>query len=394
MKLTFDSRQLADAVAWTARYAKPTTPVPILSGLLFQPMPPDVDCDTGQPNAAGAANWTVTGYDYDHCATAALEPYVYDGEPERFVLHGRWLATLLGKLGKGDVQLVVDDGVATITSGRGRWTMPCMAAGEYPELPTDPPCIGSVPAADLRGALERVSYAVGDDGVGLPELTMVCLGAADGQLELVSSDRFRVARAYLSWFAGDVEPFLVDADVVRQMLPDSSTDATLLFDPKTQLHGVACGNRVLVSRGMDAGKFPPVGKFFETPLTGVVAVNRAELLQVLDQATVCGEPKTKVLLAFDSEQRSLTLETQDAEMSTASSVEIDATANYTGHSAMRAGYLRDVLKVLDTEYVQIGLVSIEGAIKPVQLTGAEDDDVSEWVPDTTHQHLLVPVRYQ
>jgi DNA polymerase-3 subunit beta len=388
VKLTFKADQLAAAVTWTARYAKPGHQVPILSGLLFQPLETDED---------GGYAWTVTGYDYDHCATAALEPTnleplgVDDNLPERFVLHGRWLASLVAKL-RGEVTLVVDDGQAVITSGRGRWTMPCMAAGEYPDLPADPPSIGTVAADALRPALEKVGVAATRDDV-LPVLTTACVTANDGHLEIACTDRYRAARVFLTWLHKDMDPFLVDPAEFGQMLRDVNGEASILYDPDTNLTGIACGDRVLVSRGVD-GKFPPVAQFFESPVGVHVTVSRAGLLEVLEQATVAADAATAVVLDFNADNRSLTLEAKVDVLSSDSSVEMDAAASATGWAAVKGAYLRDALRTIDTEYVTLGFKDEDGKQKPVQVTASGDDEPCEWVPDTTHQQLIMPIRYQ
>jgi DNA polymerase-3 subunit beta len=376
MRLTFDAKQLASAVTWTARYANPRHQVPILSGLLFQP--------------ADEGDWTVTGFDYDHCATAMLEPETAAGPFDRFVLHGRWLATLVSKL-TGNVTLDIDNGVATITSGRGRWQLPCMAAGEYPKLPEDPASIGTVPAGELRAALARVAFAVSRSDA-VPGLTMACLSSADGHLEIVATDKYRISRTFLPWLHKDQDPFLIDPEAFSQMLPDTREEAALLFDPDTLMTGVACGDRVLVSRGMDE-RFPAVGPFFDRPPTVLCTTNRDALLGALEQATLTADPLTPVVLEWNTEDGSLGLEAKDQQLSSAGSVEIDAHATEDGWSAIKLQYLRDALKIGDSEYVTLGFAGANGAAKAVQLASSEDEDAVEWVPDTTHQQMIQALRF-
>jgi DNA polymerase-3 subunit beta len=388
MKLTFKAAQLAAAVTWTARYAKPGHQVPILSGLLFQPLEP-INCDDSDADACG---WTVTGYDYDHCATAALEPSVFDGEPERFVLHGRWLASLVAKL-RGEVTLDIDNGVATITSGRGRWTMPCMAAGAYPDLPSDPPSIGAVQAATMRSALANVGYATHkDDGI-LPELTMACVTSTADHLQVAVTDRHRISRVFLPWRDKPDYRFLIDPDMFGATLPDSGVEAALLLDPDNGMTGVACGDRVLVSRGINDAKFPPVASFFERPVNALVTANRSALLDALEQATLTAEAKTLVLFEFDADSRSLTLEAHDKVLSSAGSVEIDAHVTVTGWSALSLRYIRDAVKAVATGYVTLGFEVTDGSPKPMHITSSDDDTATEWVPDTTHQQVIMSLKY-
>lgn len=389
MKLTFKADQLASAVTWTARYAKPHSNTPILSGLLFEPLG-NVDCESGEDVDAGS--WTVTGFDYDHCATSVLRPHVYDGDGERFILHGRWLASLVAKL-RGEVTLDVDDGVCTITSGRGRWTLPCMSTVDYPAMPEPPPVIGSLPAGDLRAALAKVEYATFNDATVLPELTMACLSTADGHLEVAATDKYRISRTLRSWFDKDQDPWLVDAAAFMQMLPDASDEATLLYEPDTLMTGIACGDRVLVSRGREA-KFPKTQPFFDRPLPVVVTVRRDDLLEAIEQAAAGADVKTPMALAFDADNRSLTLEANDTHLSASSSVEIDAYATDTGWAAVKFEYLRDAVKTLDSEYVAFGLEAPVGTVRPIQLAGTNDAEATEWVPDTTHQQLIMPIRYE
>lgn len=388
MRLTFDAKQLAAAVTWTARYANPRHQVPILSGLLFQPLEP-INCDGSDDDACG---WTVTGYDYDHCATAALEPAVFDGERERFVLHGRWLASLVAKL-SGNVTLDIDNGVATITSGRGRWQLPCMAAGEYPELPADPPSIGTAQAANMRSALAHVGYATHkDDGI-LPELTMACVTSTADHLEVAATDRHRISRVFLPWRDKPDYRFLIDPDMFGATLPDSGMEAALLYDPDSDMTGVACGDRVLVSRGIGSKKFPPVASFFERGVNALVTANRDGLLDALEQATLTAEAKTLVLFEFDADSGSLTLEAHDKALSSAGSVEIDANVTVTGWSALSLQYIRDAVKAVATEYVTLGFEVTDGSPKPMQVTSSSDDTATEWVPDTTHQQVIMSLKY-
>lgn len=268
MKATLDPGSFRDAAVWAAGYAAQPGREgdPVLTGLL-------VDC-SGETTVLRAT-------DRDVWATAEVTGVVHDHGTA--VLPSRLLADVASKLPDKAVELVVEDGGATLTCGTLELRVQTLAAHDYPVDSTGfPPPLGTACAELFRDALGRAGVAVGTDKQGPPWNTLALL--AGPRLRLASVDRYRLAAADLDWTpvgGREHEAALLPALVVAlaKELPANGTVAVHLDDRR---FGLAWPGRTVVSPVVVAD-VPPYGKQVAgaAVVKATLEVDRADLLEAL-----------------------------------------------------------------------------------------------------------------
>lgn len=375
MKVQFSSRDaLRDAVAWVAK-ALPSRPsVPVLAGIRITA-------------ADGAV--TVAGYDYE-VSTQSTVGAVVD-EPGVSLVSGRLLAEIMKALPDKPITLTAVGAHLEILCGSGRFTLPTMPAEDYPALPDMPPTAGTVDAVAWAHAVAQVAVAAGRDET-LPMMTGIRLEATADGIDLLATDRYRLAVASVPWQPGD-------GQTITALIPGATLAAaakTLAGPDRIQIAhqqgqagegsiGFATGRAQLTSRLLDGANYPPVRSLFPDPdkVTGHATVRVADLVEVVKRVALVAERSTPVLLSFGPD--GLVVEaggTEEARASEAMQAAHDGPALTIGFNPQ---YLLDGLQALGTGTARLEFVDAfkPAVIKPV----AESGDI-----DPTYRYLIMPIR--
>lgn len=292
MKFTIAQDDLAAMTGWAASALAPRPADPVTAGILI---------------TAAAGTIAVTGTCYDTTGRAhAVADVEADGTA---LVPGKFLAAMVGNLPKREpvtVDASPDAGVAVITCGPARWTMPMLPAAEYPVMPEMPPAAATMNATDFAEAVAAVACAASTDDT-LPMLTCVAIEVAGDGLTLVATDRYRlhVARVAATLEGDPPEgPLLIPARVLAAYAKAADGKVTLGVGgtEDTPWVGLADGGRMLVIRPL-AGDYPKwrnqvarvageQGQFTATldaDLTGKAA----------DRCSLAAEKNTGMKLEFD-----------------------------------------------------------------------------------------------
>jgi DNA polymerase III subunit beta len=164
---------------------------------------------------------TVSGADHERAVRLDCAANVHtDGT---VLVPGAPLAETLRMLDSTFVRLIMEGSRLAVRVEGARFALPLLDIETHPGLTEPPPEVAQVGGAMLAAALHAVAgVAAREDS--LPMFTGVRLHLADDRLQLVASDRYRMAVARVPLLAGQ-EPF----DVV--------VPARLLTEAAKQLHG-------------------------------------------------------------------------------------------------------------------------------------------------------------
>lgn len=177
MKVSFDQKELVAAVTTVQRAVSSKSSNPALEGILLK---------------AHGSCATLCGYDLEIGITTEIPAVVI--EEGEIVLGARLFAEMAKRMPDSTVTLETSDNkIVELTSGAAEFQLVGMSAHEYPELPTfDALHTFDIDAELLRSMIRDTFYAISDNPAK-PALMGSLFDVADGYLNLVSIDGFRMS---------------------------------------------------------------------------------------------------------------------------------------------------------------------------------------------------------
>ena len=317
MKLRIERDALAEAVGWAAR-ALPARPVvPILAGMLLD---------------ASDERVTLSCFDYEVSARVRASAEI--AEPGAVLVPGRLLADIARSLPDKPVELADDasTGSLGLTCGSAEFTLLTFPAGEYPELPGQPPAAGVLDGGELAAAVAQVAPAAGRDDT-LPMLTGVFAEIDGEKITLAATDRYRLAVRELGWRparadlrASVLVPARTLAEAAKTMTAgteialalagvqgtggsepggeDTGSDAhregagdDLARGPGGGMIGFEGGGRRLTTRLLGT-EFVPYRSRFPTEFGGRARVQPGSFAEAVRRVSLVADRQTRLLLTF------------------------------------------------------------------------------------------------
>jgi DNA polymerase-3 subunit beta len=380
VKFRVERDVLAESVAWAARSLPSRPSVPILAGLLIE---------------AEDGRITLSGFDYETSVRVTVPAQVAD--TGRCLVSGRLVADISRSLPDQPVDVSVDGAKAQLTCGTSRFTLQTLPTEEYPALPDMPAASGTVPSDVFAQAVSQVVTAAGREDT-LPVLTGVRVEIEGSTISLLATDRYRLAVRELEWnpqspdaSAAALIPARVLAETAKAM---TGTDiivslASLGSGTGEGLVGfegeVGGGQRRATTRLLD-GEFPKVRQIIpnDDSIETRVRIDTAHLVEAVKRVALVAERNAPVRLTFTEDGVTLDAgsgdEAQASESLEAKVTGSDVTVGF------NPTYLLDGLGAIGTPYANL---SFTQATKPVELTGAPDED-GDTVTD--FRYVLMPVR--
>lgn len=186
MKIRADRKQLADTITWVAQTLPRQVNTPALAGIRLR---------------AEGDYLTLSAFDYDvsHQARVAVE-ITGDGE---CLVPGAFLRSIVSALAGKSVELVLDDNILTITSGRSTYRTQTLNLADYPNLPAVPASVGTVDGAVLADAVGDCLGPV-DDAAAVEGLRGLRVEAGAGALHLIGMEGRLLVHRGLDWNGGDL----------------------------------------------------------------------------------------------------------------------------------------------------------------------------------------------
>ncbi|MBB5959013.1 DNA polymerase-3 subunit beta [Saccharothrix tamanrassetensis] len=363
MDLTATTAELAAAATEVSRLLPTRVLDPVLAGLVLR---------------AGPAGVELAGSDREHAVRLTRPATVHtDGE---VVVPARPFADTLRSLGDPQVRLVVEGSRLAVRTGSARFALPLLDLASHPGVPHLPPVAGAIPSDLLAAVLGAVSSATSKDDA-LPIFTGVRMLGIGHRIELITTDRYRMAYATVPWSPEGslnvLAPAALMADVAR--LPQ-----------QTVVHIHADEDRIAlswsggsVSTTLLASPFPDerARKLLEAVIDSTVVVEADALAGAVRRATPYSGPHGSVTLQVEDSElrvRGSDPQTGESEESVKATIEGNRVTK-----TFQARYLADALRAFSGRRVEL---RIQDGLRSTVLTSQPGDDGIDL------KYLVVPLR--
>lgn len=375
MKFEVNRDVFSDAVSFVVKLLPQRPTLPILSGVVLE---------------ATEEGLSLSSFDYEVSSRTATDAQVE--EPGAVLVQGRLLAEIANRLPDAPVTVERTDQGVAITCGRANFSLPTMPIEEFPALPIVEGTTGIVSGEDFAEAIGQVSLAASKEDVA-PVITGVNLTLSPTELNLVATDRYRVAVRTINWQSNFAEgdqalvPARTLSEVGKSFAHANEVVITLVSEGERQLIAFTAEGRTVTSL-LIKGNFPAVSRLFpkETPHYAVIqgsdvvdAVRRMQLVLEREQA-----------LRFSFTQDGLNLQAHGAEQA-AGSEEIGS--NLQGSDivvSLKPQFLLDGVSAIHSAFVKIAFTATDNPNKPGPVLLSGQTSLDEPAENDTFRYLLQP----
>jgi DNA polymerase-3 subunit beta len=363
MRLTAQRDELASKLALVSRAASSKSTIPVLGQVRL-------DATSGVVELAAT--------DMELSLRIPVEATIED--PGAVVLP-RLAADIVRSLSDGPVTLDhrANEGVVGLTGGQSSFSLNCLQAADFPDLPPDEGSGITLPVEPFVVTADRVARAASRDDTR-PVLTGVLVRIGPDGITMVATDSYRLAAMQTPLPAppGDQREAIIPARALQEvgrlaaaMKADEMelviTDAQALF---------RLGGGRMTSRLID-GQFPDYRQLIPDQFEHEVGFDRAELVAVLSRIGVVAQRSAPIRLAFDQGQVTVSAVSEQFGEGHES-----LPVAFTGESleiGFNAEFLRDGVDTVTGDELRLGLIS---PLRPGLLQGGDDG----------YRYLLMPIR--
>ncbi len=374
VKFTVNRDVFSDAVSFVVRLLPQRPTMPILGGVVLE---------------AADASLSLSSFDYEVSSRTAVDAEVT--ETGSVLVQGRLLADIASRLPNAPVEVTLDESTIAISCGSASFSLPTMPLAEFPKLPTVEGRSGTVKADAFSEAVGQVAVAASREEVA-PVITGVNLTLGASMMELVATDRYRVAVREIQWESefDETETALVPARIIAEIAKSfggaETITLTLVQSGERRLLAFSANSKTVTSTLL-SGNFPPVGRLFpdETPNYAVLQVS--EVVDAVRRVQLVLE--REAALRFSFAQDGLRLEAVGSERAQANELLDVALHSDDVVIALKPQFLLDGVNALHAEFVRIAFTNTENPNKPgpVLLTAQTSRDEGE---NASFRYLLQP----
>ena len=362
MKLQVTQENLNRALGTVARVANARNPLPVLANVLIR---------------ANNNRLSIAATNLDIAITQYVGAKI--SEEGSITVPARLMQDFISSLPAGVIDLYLDETQLHIATGQYKSVINGIVADDFPVMPTIADGTSwSVPAAQLKKALQQVVFAASSDE-SRPVLTGVLLHAVDGNLYMAATDSYRLAEKELGANKTAVN-LLVPATAMQDLLRilgDIEDDVQVLHDDQ-QVH-FQVGDVELVARLLE-GKYPDYRKLIPKSFAVTATLKRADLINVTKVSSLFArESAGSVTIEVDESANTLSIRSIASQLG-----ENTATANGTmtgsGSITLNSRYLLDALQAISADEVLFGF---NGKLEATLLRDAGKTD---------YNHIIMPLK--
>ncbi len=362
MKLTCTRNELVVKLGVVFRAVSTRTAVQILSGVLLR---------------AEGGELKLAATDMELSLRTSLEAQV-KGEGA-VVVQGRLFVELSRLLPEDEVQIEhrPEESIVEVTCGTASYRLHTYSAEDFPRLPeVEAAPLHAVDAEAMLATVAQVSRAASRDE-SRPVLTGILVQFEGEKLVMAATDSYRlsVKETQLSAAAPSLEA-IIPARALTELGRIAGGEGKLEIGVHENQVVFRIGDVVLTTRRID-GQFVNVKQLIPETFEHVVAMPRAELLDVVRRVSVMAQRNSPLRLHFGDGELRVSARTQDVGEATET-----MPVSFTG-DALEIGFnpefLRDGIESVQTDEVQLKLIS---PLRPGLIQG-EGDDFS---------YLIMPIR--
>lgn len=375
MRLVTHRSDLAAALQTVERAVSTRQTIPILSGVLLD---------------AGQGQLRLYATDLELSIECRI-PAQVEGE-ESTVLDARYLHQIVRRFSEEEVYIEKspESGVAQVRAGSSRLSLHYQDPGDFPQLPPVESEYGfTISQKTLFTMIRSTLFATANDP-GRPFLTGVLFEIEPGEIRLVSTDGNRLALHRHAWDEKESPPAgsfraivparslgeLLRAGVVPPMEDEGDIQVTVRLDSRQA--SFSWPSYQLVTRLIE-GQFPNYRPVIPAHQRITVVVPREALLSAVERTAILSRSGA-VFTSLMLENGLLHLRSREADVG---QVEEEIQVTYEEspfETAYQARFLTDVLRVLTSEEIMLGL---DASLSPGTLRPVGQDD---------YVYVMMPVR--
>ena len=358
MKFEADRDVLAEAVNFVVRLLPQRASLPILSGVLIE---------------AKSNEITLSVFDYEVSAKSSVKANVTT-EGTVLVL-GKLLSEIINKLPKDQVSFDLIENKVNVTSASAKFNLLTMPTAEYPDLPSLPETSGEVDGQIFAQAVTQVAHAASKEDV-TPVLTGVLLESKNDSLNLVATDRYRVAVKSIPWKSSVSDSVLIPARTLQEIARTFSNQGSLAVSiEKTEERQMVAfsANNKSVTTVLLKGNFPAVLSLFPETIEHEAIANVDEVEEATKRVSLVVDGDNPIRYNFS--EGSVTIKSITSETAQASE---DVTVELIGEEvgvSLKPQFVLDGLSGMTTDHVSFGFTkNAQNPTKPGPLLFREKGD--------------------
>jgi DNA polymerase III subunit beta len=348
MEFSADTRSLAEALDRVQEAVEKKSTIPILSHVLVEA------CPNGLRLAATDLEVGIRTF-----CPAQVKAAGSGAVPARRLLE------IVKSLPEADVRVrALENHWIQVNAGRSVFKLAALGKDNFPALPDVPKPLAEVPAGVLAGLIDRTAFAISTEESRYT-LNGALLVLKPNAVEMVATDGHRLPLAARdAEIAGlmSEERLLVPKRAlagVRRLANAQQSDSPIHIAKDDSHLFFSAGDSILISR-MLSGRFPTYEAVLPKNNTITATLDAAALRESLRRVSLLASEQTHaVCLALDSGR--LTLTTSGGDTGEASETLDGAYTGQLLRIGFNASYLLDMLAVIKTGEVEIGLKDPESA---------------------------------
>lgn len=219
-----------------------------------------------------------------------------DTTPTHFAVSAKKLHDILRNLPEGcSINLTLADNRLTIKSGKSRFNLQTVKGEDFPTVKTtdSEEVILEIPQKTLKTLLERVQFAMAQQDVRY-YLNGALLQVIGNQLTVVATDGHRLSYTMelLPDYHEKIEAIIPRKTIFELIKLLSPSDEMVKMTLRSNQVEFLFGNIELLSKVID-GKFPDYNRVIPDNYNKHLVLQRLELLQALQRATILSNEKIK-----------------------------------------------------------------------------------------------------
>ncbi|MEV2503687.1 DNA polymerase III subunit beta [Paenibacillus larvae] len=359
MKLTILKNYLTESIQHVSKAISSKTTIPILTGI-------KIDAATsGVTLTASDTDISIQSFTPNENEEIAI---IELHQPGSVVLPAKFFMEIIRKLPSQKIEIEVRDHFQTIIrSGSSEIQIMGLDPEEYPLLPQlEESKMIQIPSDLLKTIIKQTSFAVSTNET-TPILTGVLWHVQDGKLKFIACDRHRLASREISLDLDVAQTFhniVISGRTLNELskiLPDQNALIDILVSDNQVLFKI---NSILFYSRILDGTYPDTSKLIPQSFQTELIVNTKELADAIDRAYLLSrEDKTNIVKLIMLEDETIEISSSSSELGKVTEqLSLQSFKGERLRISFNSKYMLDALKVMDSDYIQIGFT---GAMQPI-----------------------------
>lgn len=359
MKLTILKNYLTESIQHVSKAISSKTTIPILTGI-------KIDAATsGVTLTASDTDISIQSFTPNENEEIAIIELHQLGS---VVLPAKFFMEIIRKLPSQKIEIEVRDHFQTIIrSGSSEIQIMGLDPEEYPLLPQlEESKMIQIPSDLLKTMIKQTSFAVSTNET-TPILTGVLWHVQDGKLKFIACDRHRLASREISLDLDVAQTFhniVISGRTLNELskiLPDQNALIDILVSDNQVLFKI---NSILFYSRILDGTYPDTSKLIPQSFQTELIVNTKELADAIDRAYLLSrEDKTNIVKLIMLEDETIEISSSSSELGKVTEqLSLQSFKGERLRISFNSKYMLDALKVMDSDYIQIGFT---GAMQPI-----------------------------